>query len=180
MDTLSQEEIRYWTSQIRDTAAARVRWGGEDVIDSVTIDKVYSLLSNLKDIKVTVEMLKYSRVHKALAEIAKSGSGWSTALMWKAEMLLLVWEEALGPLKELRADLWCEGGRLEGLKRFDDLSEDVRRGVESEALLEAISGKGSGSKHYAPSWEIHYGEERIDAYFSGHNGFAPGRSAYLV
>ena len=175
MGALNREEVRYWTSHIRDIIATQVAWGGEDVISSVTIDKVHRFLAGLREMKVDIEMLKYSHVHKALVEMTSLSSGWSPAVMLKAEMVLLVWEEELGSVRELGADLWDKGGRLEGLKKFEDLTQDVRRRVESETLIKKISRKLP--KHYAPSWEINYGEERVDAYFSGHIGFAVGRLA---
>lgn len=34
-----------------------------------------------------------------------------------AEALLVTWEERVGALKNIRADLWGVGGRLEGCRR---------------------------------------------------------------
>lgn len=34
-----------------------------------------------------------------------------------AEALLSRWEERVGPLKSVRADLWGKGGRLEGCRK---------------------------------------------------------------
>ena len=170
----TREEIRYRTGHIRDTLAPQVARGGEHAISGVSVKEVDRFLADIKKVKMDIELLNYSRVHKALIEMSTFGSGWSPAIMWKSEMVLLTWEEEIGSLRELRADLWGEGGRLEGLKRAEDLTEDVRHQVESETLINMIS-PGKGSKHYAPSWEIPNVKDRADAFMSGPNGFPIGR-----
>ena len=45
---------------------------------------------------------------------------WPIELVVKAEELIQKWEDKLGPLKNLRADLFGPGGRLEGVRKITD------------------------------------------------------------
>lgn len=54
----------------------------------------------------------------------------------QAESLIQKWEDELGPLKNLRADLYGPGGRLEGVRKITDgrkgslyEKDDVRLGL---------------------------------------------------
>ena len=48
----------------------------------------------------------------------------------KAEELITKWEDEMGPLKNLRADLYGPGGRMEGIRKIawknGEIQDDVR------------------------------------------------------
>jgi len=45
-------------------------------------------------------------------------------LVAQAEELIQKWEDELGPLKNLRSDLYGPGGRLEGVRKLTDKKKD--------------------------------------------------------
>ena len=70
---------------------------------------------------MTLDLLRFSRIEKALMVIANTGqSCWPMEVVVQAEELIQRWEDQLGPLKNLRADLYGPGGRLEGIRKIVD------------------------------------------------------------
>lgn len=59
-----------------------------------------------------------------------------------AETLLSRWEERVGPMKNIKADMWGKGGRLEGCKKVDvgweaegmGLGQEVTRACAGEEI----------------------------------------------
>ena len=74
---------------------------------------------------MTVEYLRYSRIEKALSVIASGGGAWPADASLMAEALLGSWEQRVGPLKNIRADLYGKGGRLEGCKPMKGVGGEV-------------------------------------------------------
>ena len=89
--------------------------------DHKTLNSVFVSLSELC---VTEAALRYSRIHKALIMITSGGAPWPAEFILLAETLLEQWEKKLGPLKDIRPDLWAPGGRLHGLRRVRDSGVD--------------------------------------------------------
>ncbi|KAL9584001.1 MAG: hypothetical protein Q9212_002384 [Teloschistes hypoglaucus] len=83
---------------------------------ALDLSNVRSTLHELEDTRMTTEVIRFSRIEKALRRIIEaSGVGWPTDIVIKAQMLLTRWEKLLGPLQRVHGDLWAAGGRLEGL-----------------------------------------------------------------
>lgn len=88
--------------------------------DLATLNSIFKLL---RSIAVTFDLLRFSRMEKALQLIVASGASvWPTEVVIQAEYTLREWEDKLGhgSLKNLRANLWGPGGRLEGIRRIKD------------------------------------------------------------
>ena len=88
--------------------------------DSATIRSIFRLL---KSTAITLDDLRFSRMEKALQLIVVTGASvWPMDVVVEAENTLQRWEDRFGQgsLKNLRADLWGEGGRLEGVRRIRD------------------------------------------------------------
>ena len=80
---------------------------------------VRSIFKTLDATPMTVDLLRHSRIHKALMVIAATGdASWPMDILVRAEELITKWEEELGPLKHLRADLYGPGGRMEGVRKM--------------------------------------------------------------
>ena len=111
------EELRLHTRYIRDYLAPTL--GKHTKLshsDSVTLD---SLFKRLDAVPVTLDLLRFSRIEKALMVISNSGDGgWPMDAQMQAEELISKWEMELGSLKNLRADLYGPGGRMEGVKKI--------------------------------------------------------------
>lgn len=62
---------------------------------------------------------------------ATGNSYWPMEILEHAEELITRWEDDLGPLKDLKADLYGPGGRMEGVRKitWEDgrLPDDVWR-----------------------------------------------------
>lgn len=78
-----------------------------------------SIFKTLDVTPMTVDLLRRSRIHKALLVIAATGdASWPMDILVRAEELIAKWEDELGPLKHLRADLYGPGGRMEGVRKM--------------------------------------------------------------
>ena len=115
---------------IRDRLAPLVASKGHSALDSDDISTLRSIMVSLNNVPMTLDLLRFSRIDKALRVIAM-GSDWPFAITMQAEELITKWELALGSLKSIHVDLWGPGGRLEGIKRkrgqnSDGSEEEVR------------------------------------------------------
>lgn len=114
---LSKEDLLAHSRYIRNTLAPGITrdpllLSGNNALDLTT---VRSTLHELEHTPMTTEVLRFSRIGKALQRVVESsGVGWPPDIVIKAQMLLARWEELLGPLQRVRTDLWAAGGRLEG------------------------------------------------------------------
>ena len=122
-----KENLLCHSRYIRDTLApVVVREGGK--LNEQQATALKTIFASISAIKMTVELLQYSRIEKALNLIVVEGSAWPVEATLLSEALLSAWEESLGSLKNIRADLWGPGGRLEGIKKLKSSSEDAASG----------------------------------------------------
>ena len=121
-------ELRAHSRYIRDTLAPIVAIGGESQLTQRNLSFLRTILARTDAIPINFDLLRYSRIHKALIQIATAGTGWPLEVVILADDILMKWEMMLGPLLNLRADLWGPGGRLEGLKKSKNWRDvDVRK-----------------------------------------------------
>ena len=60
---------------------------------------------------MTLDLLRYSRREKALMVIVATGATyWPMKVVVPVEEMIQKWEDQLGPLKDLRTDLYGPGG----------------------------------------------------------------------
>ena len=114
------EELRTHSRYIRDNLIPLV--GGDGELNSRDLALLRSTLMKVNAISVTLDVLRFSRIEKALVLI--STPGWPADIAAMARKILVRWEDALGPLQELRADLWGIGGRLEGVRKVEFMMPD--------------------------------------------------------
>ncbi|KAL9580212.1 MAG: hypothetical protein Q9203_006394 [Teloschistes exilis] len=115
---LSKEDLLAHSRYIRNTLVPKVTKDPHLLSGNhaLNLNTVRSTLHELEDTKMTTEVVRFSRIEKALQRIVEaSGLGWPPDIVIKAQMLLARWEELLGPLQRVHTDLWAAGGRLEGL-----------------------------------------------------------------
>ena len=123
-----REELRLHSRYIRDTLVPLLAKEPRlNPSDSVCLR---SILKTLETIPMTLGLLRYSRIEKALLVITATGNScWPIDILVQAEELITKWEDELGPLKNLRADLYGPGGRMEGVRKITRkdglLSDDV-------------------------------------------------------
>ncbi|KAL8827096.1 MAG: hypothetical protein Q9191_003395 [Dirinaria sp. TL-2023a] len=141
---------------IRDTLApVVVRENGK--LNEQQANSLRTIFAAISSIKMTVELLQYSRIDKAINLIAAEGSIWPVEATLLSDALLSAWERSLGSLKNIRADLWGPGGRLEGIKKLTDAGHG------------ADAGERRGS-----AWSVEDVKDRYRAYNYGHLGFNVG------
>ena len=123
---LDQYGLRCESRYIRDILAPLVASSGGSILNEATIYTLDALYFDLRATSMSLEMLRFSRIEKALMVIAKDGSDWPHQTVVQAEELIQQWEDKLGPLTNLRADLWGVGGRLEGIRKIRSWRDGLR------------------------------------------------------
>lgn len=135
-----REELRTHSRYIRDNLMPLVGRNGRDCgLNSRDLALLRSTLLKVNAIPVTLDVLRFSRIGKALVLI--STPGWPADIAAMARKILVRWEDALGPLQELRADLWGIGGRLEGVRKVEFTMPDDAEWVSSWRQVILISLK---------------------------------------
>jgi len=166
---LNQEALRVHARYIRDVLGPLVAREGGDVLSPTTIAALDAIFADLEETVLTLDMLRYSRMEKAMMEICGPATRWPTGLIKMAERAIEEWEGYLGPLKRVRANLWGPGGRLEGVTKVDGWQQRVRD-EEQHQDPELITR----SKERKSSWNVEVGRDPARAYMVGHNGFSVG------
>ena len=114
--------LRIHSRYIRDTLAPALSRAG--TLTDVQLANLKSIFASISAVPMTMEYLQYSRIEKALTLVASGGGAWPADASLMAEALLTSWEDRVGPLKNVRADLWGKGSRLEGCKKVLDWDEE--------------------------------------------------------
>lgn len=114
-----QEELRIHCRYIRDTLVPLVTCEGICQLNNRDLALLSSTLDRLDTIPMTLSLLRYSRIEKALLSISSFRTTLPAEIATQAEKILSRWEDELGPLKNLRVDLWGPGGRMEGLIKLE-------------------------------------------------------------
>lgn len=114
-----RDELRTHSRYIRDNLVPLVACGGESQLNNRDLALLHSTLDRIDAIPMTLSLLSYSRIDKALLRIAPTCTKWPVDISTQAQTIVSKWENELGPLRNLRADLWGPGGRLEGVRKLD-------------------------------------------------------------
>lgn len=111
-----REDLRLHSRYIRDTLGPIL--AQQPKLSHSDIARLRSIFKELDSVPMTLDLLRFSRIEKAMMVIAATGNAsWPLEIVVHAEELITKWEEELGPLKNLRADLYGPGGRLEGVRK---------------------------------------------------------------
>jgi hypothetical protein len=114
--TLTSSDIHHHAGWIRNELRFRVASHGGAAVKREEYASLMRFLERLESTDVSVELLRASRVDKAMLEICEA-SGWPVGAARRAERILKRWEKRLGGLGELRPGLWDRGGRMHGCKK---------------------------------------------------------------
>ncbi|KAL8925368.1 MAG: hypothetical protein Q9172_002248 [Xanthocarpia lactea] len=177
---LTKEDLLCHSRYIRDTLAPKI--AKDDGLGSGThafdLDPLRSALDELFKVPMTLDILRFSRMEKALQRIVEaSGSDWPPDIVLKAKNLIARWESSLGPLQRVRTDLWAPGGRLEGFAkphgwfRWEDPFGNV-----STLICQSTASKAHLFKRLpeTPAWRVEEKRSRAETYKEGHCGFKVG------
>ncbi|KAL8704758.1 MAG: hypothetical protein Q9201_002105 [Fulgogasparrea decipioides] len=168
---LSKQDLLAHSRYIRNTLAPRVAKDHDLRDGRYTWDmtSLRSLLDELENTSITVEILRFSRIEKALQRIV-ADIGWRPDIVIKARNLLARWEELLGPLQRVRTDFWATGGRLEGFEKPKSRSQHV--GGMSKALHAVAEGAKNAPE--TPACALVPQPRAAKAQKEGHSGFRVG------
>lgn len=166
---LSQGALRVNARYIRDALGPLVAREGGEVLSPTTIDELLAFFGDLEQTVMTIEMLRYSRIEKAMMEICGPGTRWPLGLIKVAEDAIDRWECSLGPLKCVKANLWGPGGRLEGVAKLVMPPQAVQDTEQRQYQQSPVKPKERKS-----SWCVQGGCDPARAYVVGHNGFDVG------
>ena len=112
-----RDELRLHSRYIRDTLVPLL--SRQHKLSHADTALVHSIFKKLKSTTITLDLLRYSRMEKALMVIVATGATcWPMEVVVSAEEMIQKWEDQLGPLKDLRSDLYGPDGKLEGLKKI--------------------------------------------------------------
>lgn len=123
--------LRSSASRIRDILDPLVAREGPNALLPEDVLAVHNLLAALRKFAVPQDVIRFSRIHFAVADICGKATRWPTSLAERADVVTRRFEAMFGPIKELRPPLFEMGGRLWGICGME-LSNKVRgclRGV---------------------------------------------------
>lgn len=128
-----RDELLEHSRYIRDYLAPMLDRTSE--LPASELGLLHNIFDRLNLIPVTMPLLRYSRIEKALLTMTRSSaSGWPVDIVEQAEDLLLQWEIGLGQsLTDVKTNLLGPGGGLEGL-RPATVSHDLNLNRVSRSL----------------------------------------------
>lgn len=157
--SLTKEDLLAHSRYIRDSLVPRIAKERTVVSGKHAFDLTHlrAALEELHDSPMTIEILSFSRIEKALLKIIEAqGDGWPPDIVIKAKNLIARWEKSLGPLQRVRTDLWGTGGRLEGLAKptegikADSTAQQVRMTLRLRSM--ELTRQQRCRKHLLGSW----------------------------
>lgn len=166
---LGEGALRVNARYIRDALGPLVAREGGEVLTPAMIAELLAFFRNVQHTVMTIDMLRYSRIEKAMTEICGPGTRWPPHLIKMAEDVIGRWEESLGPLKYVKANLWGPDGRLEGVTKVAVGPEAVQDDEQHQNQQWPVKPKERKS-----SWWVRVGYDPARAYVPGHNGFDVG------
>lgn len=116
--------LRKQARWIRDELDPQVARDGPDALHSDEILDLDEFLRKLLGSNMTIDDLRYSRIHLAVTEIAGRASRWPARLVTRCDALKEAWELAYDPLRQIGTLLYEQGGRLHGVCKVEDLSRE--------------------------------------------------------
>ncbi|KAL9062269.1 MAG: hypothetical protein Q9157_009073, partial [Trypethelium eluteriae] len=110
------DELKYMARWIRDELDPQVAREGPQALkpDDVLIlhDAFTAFALNPSNIGISLPVLRYSRIHRAIQIIARKATRWPGRLIDLCDDIIVIWEQLWGPLNDVQLILYGEGGRL--------------------------------------------------------------------
>lgn len=124
---LSRTRLREIAAWIRDELDPIIaqdgprRLGADDVLMLHEIFQALRISST-----ISVLDLRATGIHKAILEVAGTATRWPGRLADDCDRIIAVWTSKFGRLEALRPFMYGRGGRLEGVAKVTEFSEEVR------------------------------------------------------
>lgn len=135
-----QKEARY----IRDHLCPLVNESGGTAITPDILSSLLEFFAKLETMPISVDLLRQTRIDKALIEVSVLATRWPASVVCRAETMLRAWENEVGQVGQLRAALWEPGGRMAGCHKFPVIEQ--RAAVDRKGKITKAAQKPR--KHY--------------------------------
>lgn len=109
---------------IRDDLDLQVARDGPDALHSNDILTLDEFLRRLLSSNISLDDIRISRIHFAIDAISGKATRWPTKLIDRADALKSNWEKYHGSLKRITAPLYENGGRLYGIAKAEDVTNE--------------------------------------------------------
>ncbi|KAF2148526.1 hypothetical protein K461DRAFT_248039, partial [Myriangium duriaei CBS 260.36] len=124
-DDLEPETLRKQARWIRDELDPMVSRHGPNSLKPDQVVMVFKFLELLRRSRVSIEHIRYSRLHMAISCISNTATRWPRLVIDEADKLLENWTTRYGDIREIGIVLYEEGGRLFGVCAPHDISKEV-------------------------------------------------------
>lgn len=121
---VNREYLRDRARWIRDELDPIIAREGPDSLHADNVITLFTFFEELRASTISLETIRYSRMHNALQEIAGRATRWPTKLIECSIEISKSWESLYGPLIELRTPLFDAGGRLHGISSPEDVEKE--------------------------------------------------------
>lgn len=123
--TIESVTLRKYARWIRDELDLEIAQKGPTYLTTDNVVLIVRFLDNLAKACITIEQIRWSRIHFAVLIIAARATRWPKALIEEADKIIEHWTIRYGPLTEIRGTLYEEGGRLYGICSPDEFDKEV-------------------------------------------------------
>ena len=121
---LDPEFLRQQARWIRDILDPQVAREGQDALHSDDLLTLDELLRDLLDYDISLEDIRYSRMHLAITYVAGKGTRWPKKLIDRCDAIRDMWEGKYGSLQDLGTPLYGPRGRLYGICTPEDFDRE--------------------------------------------------------
>ncbi|KAF9638888.1 hypothetical protein BFW01_g9785 [Lasiodiplodia theobromae] len=184
----SKEFLRQRASWIRDDLDPRISRDGPDCMQPDDVLTLHELFLGLQDADLSISVLRYSRIHVAVLEVAGKATRWPKRLAEECDKIIDVWTKKYGKLSDIRPRLFKPDGRLYGVCTGSELTRDALVKLWSQqdpSYMSPDRGMQHGSLGFRPGdWWINgtfaFHAGIIDLNCTGGGICADKRGAYAV
>ena len=110
---------------IRDDLDTQIARDGPHALHADDILNLDSFLRRLLTSSISLDDIRFSRLHLALKSISGQATRWPKRLISRADEVKANWENLYGSLDNITTPLYEQGGRLFGLCKPEDLNKDM-------------------------------------------------------
>lgn len=142
---------------IRDELDPQIARNGPDALHSDDVLKLDEFMRRLLSSNLSLDDIRHSRLHLAIESISGQATRWPKKMIERADAVKSFWESSYGPLKDIGVLLFEPGGRLHGVTRYMDKSNDriLNHWMRSPAVkLNPLLARRPGDLGFKPGEQV--------------------------